>query len=268
MNVSSFDYEGRTLPRPTSFDCSSHLFGCDETSLFLGFGIRGLLKLAFADDRVVDRRDLVAAFELDLLFLALVDLGDADDMLVSRDLEDRDTLRVAAHDADVADRRADHLALVGDEHQLLALARREARHDTAVALGGVDVGDALAAAIGAAIFVSRRALAIAVLSDGEDELLFLRQLLHALGGQRRLPRLVALPRREAEIVFALLLRGADAVEDRHGDDFVAGLEAHAPDAHRRARLEFADVGRLEADRLAVSRGEEDVVALGEKLHAD
>ena len=68
------------------------------------------------------RRDLVAALELDLFLVALVDLGDADDMLVLGDAEDRHALRVAAHDADVADGGADHLALVGDQHQLLALA--------------------------------------------------------------------------------------------------------------------------------------------------
>ena len=53
----------------------------------------------------------------------------------------------------VADGRADHLGLVGDQHDLLAELGREAGDDVAVALRRVDVGDALAAAVGAAIFI-------------------------------------------------------------------------------------------------------------------
>src|SRR5690242_11238107 len=104
-----------------------------------------LLKLAFPRDRVRHGFNLVAAFDLDFFLVALVDLGDADDMLILADAEDSDALRVAAHHPDIAHGGADHLALVGDEHERLALAGREARDDTAVALGRVDVGDALAA---------------------------------------------------------------------------------------------------------------------------
>ena len=62
-----------------------------EPSDFL-LRIGGLVKLALADDRAVVRRDLVAAFELDLFLFAFVDLGDADDMLVVGDAEDGDAL--------------------------------------------------------------------------------------------------------------------------------------------------------------------------------
>ena len=84
--------------------------------------IGGLVELAFADGRTFFGRDLVAPLDLDLFLFALLDLGDADDMLAFGDAEDGDALGVAAHHADVADGRADHLALVGDQHQLLALA--------------------------------------------------------------------------------------------------------------------------------------------------
>ena len=47
------------------------------------------------------------------------------------------------------------LRLVGDQHQLLARRHREAGDDAAVAFRRVDVGDALAAAVGAAILIGR-----------------------------------------------------------------------------------------------------------------
>ncbi|PAV73130.1 hypothetical protein WR25_05651 [Diploscapter pachys] len=78
------------------------------------------------------------------LFL-LVDPGGGDDMLVLRHAEQRHTLRVAARDADVTDRHANELRLIGHQHQLLARMRGEAGDDGAVAAGRHDVGDALAA---------------------------------------------------------------------------------------------------------------------------
>src|SRR5215213_4191632 len=133
--------------------------------------ISGSLKLAFADDCPFLGGDLVATLDLDLFLLALFDLGDAHDMLVVADSEDRDALRVASHDANVADRGADHLALVGDQHQLLALMSGEGGDDAAVTLRRVDVGNSLAAAIGAAILIGRGTLAVAVLRNRQDELL-------------------------------------------------------------------------------------------------
>ena len=76
------------------------------------------------------------------------------------------------------------------------------------------------------------------------------------------------PRRALEIGLALLLGGADAVQDRHRDDLVVAEQADAAHAGRDARLEFAHVGRLEADRLAVAGGEQDVVLLGQQRDAD
>ena len=186
-----------------------------EREALLRFGIGGLVELAFADDRAFFGRELVTALDLDLFLFALVDLGDADDMLVLADPEDRDALGVAAHDADIDHGGADHLALIGDQHQLRALARREAGDDAAVAFRRVDVGDALAAAVRAAIFIRRRTLSVAVLGDGQDELLVLGQFGHARFVERALDILALAPRRASEIGFALFLRGTDAVEDRH-----------------------------------------------------
>ena len=133
---------------------------------------------------------------------------------------------------------------------------------------GDDVDDALAAAVGAAIFIGRRALAIAIFGDGQEELLLLRDLGVALVAQVPSAQSVAAPLGRFQIGLALLLRGAGAAQDRHGDDLVVAEQADAADAGRGARLEFANVGRLEADRLAVAGGEQDVVLLGQQLDPD
>src|SRR3546814_12246671 len=58
----------------------------------------------------------------------------------------------------------------------MRLRRREAGDDRAVAADIVDIGDALAAAAGTAIFIGRRQLAIAIGADGEDERVAPRKL--------------------------------------------------------------------------------------------
>src|SRR6185437_4130363 len=206
------------VPLPTSF--------ARREELLLDFRVGRLVELAFSDDRIGGGRDLVAALEFDLFLFALLDLGDADDMLVFGDPEDRHALGVAAHDPDVAHRGADHLALVGDQHQRLALVRGEGRDDAAIALRRVDVGDALTAAVGSAIFIGRRALAVAVLGDREDELLPLRQLGDALRRQRAIALLFALPGGEAQIILTLFLAAHGAAgEDRHRYDEVVAKQA-------------------------------------------
>src|SRR4051812_8080858 len=50
--------------------------------------VRGPVELAFANYRVGQWSDVVAAVDLDLLLLRLLDLGDADDMLIVGDAED------------------------------------------------------------------------------------------------------------------------------------------------------------------------------------
>ena len=189
-------------------------------------------------------------------------------MLGRVDAEDHHALRIAPGDADRTDGGADHLALVGGEHDLLARLDREARHHAPIARPGVDVGDALAAAIGAAIFIGAGALAKAVLGNGEDELLAFGHFGDPIVGQGALGALALAPGRAAQISLALFRRGACATQDGHGDDFVAAQQPHSAYAGRAARLELAHVGRHEADGLAVAGGEEDVVLAHAERHPD
>src|SRR4030095_1478222 len=79
---------------------------------------------------------------------AFLDPGGRDDMLALGDIEQSDAGRPPAEHpqrlvrirlAPELDRHPDHLRLVGDEHELLAVAGREARDDRTVALDIVDV---------------------------------------------------------------------------------------------------------------------------------
>src|SRR3546814_6761486 len=106
----------------------------------------------------------------------------------------------------------------------MRLRRREACDDRAVAADIVDIGDALAAAAGTAIFIGRRQLAIAIGADGEDELLAPSQLCETLVGHRVGAVLLRLPRGEAQIILALvLLANAAEVEDRKRDELVVQI---------------------------------------------
>src|SRR3546814_15971329 len=112
--------------------------------------------------------------------------------------------------------------------------RRETGDDRAVAADIVDVGDALTTAAGAAIFISRRQLAIAIGADGEDELLAPCQLGEALLRHRRRAVLLRLPRGEAQIILALLLAAhAPALADQQRDHLVPVLRT--PPAPPRGR---------------------------------
>src|SRR5690606_21848438 len=117
-------------------------------------------------------------------------------------------------------------------HDLLAIAGREARHHRTVAFRSVDVRDALAAAVRAAIFIGRAALAIAVGGHREDELLALGELGHPLLRQGAFAIAFALPGRETEIFLALFLGRADAVKDGEGNHLVALGQGHAAYAGR------------------------------------
>src|SRR5262245_52358689 len=105
-----------------------------------------------------------------LFTLALARLADAlggDDLLALGAAEDGDTLRGAAGDADIGDGTADHLSLIGDEHDLVRVLDRKKPHDIAVSLRGVDRDDTLPAPAGDAVFISRAALAEAALRHRE-----------------------------------------------------------------------------------------------------
>src|SRR3546814_15670262 len=131
----------------------------------------------------------------------------------------------------------------------------EAGDDRAVAGYVVDVGDALAAAVGAAVFEGAAALAVAVGADGENEFLGVGELQHPLGAEGGLV-LILLPRCGAEIGVAFFCRGVEALENGERDDLVLVLEGDAANARGGAALEFAYRRRFEADRLAVAGREE------------
>ena len=137
---------------------------------------------------------------------------------------------------------------------------REAGDDRAVALEIVDIGDALAAAVGAAIFVGRAALAVAVGADGEDELLGRRELGHPLGRERRLRARLPSTARRADSRRAP--RWSRRSRCRIDSEMTSSSPFRRDAAHagRGAALELAHVGRREADRLALAGGEQDVVA--------
>src|SRR4029079_17334733 len=97
----------------------------------------------------------------------VADMLDRHHVFVFSRIEHDDALRRAAGDADVLDRAADQLALVGDQHDLVAVLHRERRHQLAVAVVDGHRDDAFAAAAGGAVFVGRGALAVAVDGDGE-----------------------------------------------------------------------------------------------------
>ncbi len=78
-------------------------------------------------------------------------------------------LRRAAGLADFVGVDADHLAVFGDDHDVGLFGDLQRRDHRTVAVGGLQVDDALAAARGDAVFGQRRALAEAFLGDGQHQ---------------------------------------------------------------------------------------------------
>src|SRR5439155_26082 len=89
-----------------------------------GVGARGLVTVVGALDRVFVLAGVGQAF-------------DRDHVLLLRGAEDDHALGVAAGDADLADRSADQLALVGDQQDLVAVLDREGGREPAAALAEV-----------------------------------------------------------------------------------------------------------------------------------
>src|SRR3546814_1087763 len=114
---------------------------------------------------------------------------------------------------------------------MIIVMRRETGHHRSVAGYVVDVGDALTAAVGPAIFMGGRQLAIAVGTDRQDELFLCGQFLEPLGRHLRRAFLFRLPRREAQVILALLRRRARAVEDRS--------EEHTSELQSLMRISYA-----------------------------
>src|SRR6185312_11980612 len=103
---------------------------------------------------------------------------DRDHALAFRGIEHDHALGRTPDNADAFDAGADELAAVGDEHELIPVLHRERSDqlaglfpDRAIALADVHGDDAFAASAGDAIFVGRRALAVAAFGNREHELL-------------------------------------------------------------------------------------------------
>ena len=137
---------------------------------------------------------------------------------------------------------ADHLAAIGDEHDLVGLLDREGGDQRAVSLVDDHGDDAFAAAAGDAVFERRGPLAVAALGDGEHELLGGAHLRIALLRAARLDRLLPPPRRSTPFSSGLRSRrgrratasdkrarsaGArlEMAQDRHRDHAVARARA-------------------------------------------
>src|SRR4051794_7766190 len=124
-------------------------------------------------NRVVFGRFGIARFGVvrrQILFtIVLVDqLHRGHDGIVLVDVDDANSLRVAADRADVGDVRADDHPLLGDEQHLIVFKHVRNAGNLAVLVGRLDVRDADAAARLQAIRGDGRALAETFFGDGED----------------------------------------------------------------------------------------------------
>ena len=84
-------------------------------------------------------------------------------------VQEADALGVAAGFADGLRIHADDFAVVADEHDLGGFVDLGDAYDFAGALGGFDVDDAFAGAVGEAVDVGGSALAESIFGDGEDQ---------------------------------------------------------------------------------------------------
>src|SRR6185437_13218099 len=148
-----------------------------------------------------------------LLFVLLDDAGGGD-LVAGLKLQQAHTLGGAAGFADLPRVNADDLAVVADKHGFRFLVHQQDGHYFAVALGGLDVDNTLAAARLQAVFVHSGALAVAVLGDGENQVgvLFSRLRLFALGFS------LAVALRSRDFLHFLLDRGSSGRLARLGRD--------------------------------------------------
>src|SRR5262249_95116 len=92
----------------------------------------------------------------------------AHDLLTLRELDEAHPLRVAADDRDAAHGGANHLAAVGDQHNVIVVAAHPPTDDRAGLAGGLHGDHALAAARLQAVLIHLGALPVATLGDGEQ----------------------------------------------------------------------------------------------------
>src|SRR5690348_10353409 len=112
----------------------------------------------------------VAVAVLAVLLVAVHDPLDPGELLALGEVDERDTLRGAAHLADLVHARADEHASRGDEHDLVVRRGEGRGDDLAVPLARLDRDHALRAAAVARVFHDGRPLPEAVLGRGEDAL--------------------------------------------------------------------------------------------------
>ena len=160
--------------------------------------------------------------------------------------------------------RADRLAAVGDEHDLVAGLDERDADDRAVALARVDEDDALAAAVLRAELLERRALAVAAsrrprarcwrsgsVTRHADDLVVLGEL-DGLHADRAAAHRAHLLLGEAD---RLTLLGGDqelarAVGERGREQLIVVLDLHADDALLAEVLVLGDLGLLDLTALA------------------
>src|SRR5215831_7961517 len=251
-----------------------------------GRGSRSSLPPTISALRPDDMLSALAA----VLVAFLADALDRDHPLALRGVEHDHTLGRAPGDADAFDARADELAAVGHQHELVPLLDREGRDqlagflpDRAVALAHIHGDNAFSAAAGDAVFVGRGAFAEAAFGHAEHELLgrrhFYVALLAELDGAARLfgvgRAFLRLPvdaapdrARALEIRRALVGARLHVPQDRKRDYLVALDERDAANAIRGPSLEHTHVGDRETNALAPACREKDVVVFRANLHVD
>src|SRR5580704_15519183 len=155
---------------------------------------------------------------------------------------------IASRFADGRRIHADDFAVVADQHDLAGFVDLRDGDDFADALGGLHVDHAFAAAVGQAVFVGGRALAVAVFGDGKNQLAF-DGCVNRFG-----------------FTLDLFLGGRGGVRlgrGGHADYVVFLFQVDAPDAIGGA-AHGADVAFVEAHGHAFVAGEEyDLVAIGD-----
>src|SRR5205809_4175862 len=232
---------------------------------------RGLLGLGGTPRGAVVIRVTLAVIRLVLLHHP----GHVHHQIARGQIHDLHSLGVATRDADAFHRHADHDPLLGDHHQLVVGEHFLEGNDVAGLVGALQRDDAAAAPMLYAVFVELRALAHALLGDGEegglaahdhhvDHLVLLVELdpLHAGGRASHVAHALpvesdahAVGRGEHDVVAAV---GHLAV-----DQLVALLDVDRADADR------ARVAELRQPRLlhdALLGGEQEVLVFGELTH--
>src|SRR5581483_7580055 len=144
--------------------------------------IRDILSLVLVDRGAGLGRRLLGALAAVAIAVAVLGFGDAleaRELLALAERDQRHALRRAALLADLRDLGADQDAAGGDQHHLVVVVHEHRADERAVALGGLDRDQALAAAAMSRVLADRRPLAEAVLGRREDGFRFVVRRQHA-----------------------------------------------------------------------------------------